>query len=84
MALEHRAAQFHDIEPGDSHQRLALVDVGDHGVAELSGALGERTQHFGERQHAGELAVVHDDQRADVVLRHDLDCLEHRAARASS
>ena len=22
--------------------------------------------------HAGELAVVHDDQRADVLLRHDI------------
>jgi hypothetical protein len=40
VALEHRAAQFHDVEPGDGHQRLALVDVGDRGVAELPAALG--------------------------------------------
>ena len=31
--------------------------------------LDDRLDHFAEGEHADQLAVVHDDQRADVVLR---------------
>ena len=45
-------------------------------IAERAAARGERGEHFAERQHADELAVIHDHQRADVVVRHDLDRID--------
>ena len=35
--------------------------------AERAAALGQRRKHLAKRQHADQPAVVHDDQRTDVV-----------------
>jgi hypothetical protein len=79
VALEHRAAQVHDVEARRGGQRIAREDVGHRDVAERAAPIRERAQHLGERQDAGQPAVVHDDERADVVLGHHLDRFEHRA-----
>ncbi len=64
--------------PGAAVSGLAFVDVGDGSLAQRPAALGQRLQHFGEREHARQATVVHDDQRSDVMLRHHFDRFEHR------
>ena len=68
-----------DFELLDGVKNGVLEDIRDGDFAERAAAIGERTEHFGEREHAGEAAMIHDDERSDVVLRHHLDRFEDRA-----
>ena len=46
------------------------ITLRDRGVADRAAVVDDRLDHLAEGQHADQLAVVHDDQRADVVLGH--------------
>jgi len=56
-------------------------DVVDAKVAQRPPACREGGEHFPERQHAHELAVVHDHERADVVVGHHLHGVDDGAVR---
>src|SRR6266702_3441542 len=81
VPLEHQAAQLHHVDVRRRNQWIPDVDVIDLEIAELSLALGQRVEDFGKGQHSHHLPVVHDHQRADVVLRHRLHCFEHGPVR---
>ena len=67
--------------PGVAVSGLGLGDGADPQVVERAAALGQRLQHLGEGHHPGHAPVIHHDQRADVVLGHDLHRVEHRRVR---
>jgi hypothetical protein len=51
-----------------------VVHDGLHpGVAEGAAVLDDRLDHLAKGEHADQFAMVHDDERADVLLGHDIE-----------
>jgi hypothetical protein len=78
VPLEHRSPQLVHVDRRRSGERITLGDRADLQIADRPAAVGERAQHFGEGDDAAHPAVVHHDERPDVVLGHALDGVHHR------
>src|SRR3954471_11027166 len=80
-AFQHGAAQVVYFHFRRGRHRVAFHDVGDSDVAQRAAAPGEGSQQLMEGEHAHHAALLHDHERAEILLSHRCDRIGGLAGR---
>ena len=75
MVLQHDAADFVQFSFERASDGAVVHGLAHQHRADAAAGLRQHHDHFTERQHADQVPVFHDDQRADVFLGHHVDGL---------
>jgi hypothetical protein len=78
MPPEHHPPHLVELGGGRAGERGVVHDGTDPGRPERAAVVDDRLDDLAKREHADQLAALHHDQRADVLLRHGVECGRER------
>ncbi|CAM2159063.1 hypothetical protein PT2222_50083 [Paraburkholderia tropica] len=78
VMLEHHAAHFVHFGFRRAGNGMVVHDLADRAGADAAAIRTQRHDDLAEREHADQIAVLHDDERADVVFGHGVHCFVQR------